>query len=100
MGDAEEGLEARLLGSGLSLQAPVLKVGHHGSRTASSPAFLEAVQPGLAVISLGAENRFGFPHEATMTALRNITGSNPSSGVHRTDLEGTIEIEYGKIPLM
>ena len=52
-----------------SLQSPWLLVGHHGSRTSSSHAFLKQVDPVLAVVSSGYENRFGHPHPAVVARL-------------------------------
>src|ERR1700722_17158735 len=72
-GDAGEASEARLLtatGQGDDLQADVIKVGHHGSRYASTPAFVAAVHPRLAVISVGRHNTFGHPAPATLEAWR------------------------------
>ena len=48
------------------LDCDVLKVGHHGSKTASSPAFIKAVDPQYAIISTAEKNRFNFPHEITL----------------------------------
>jgi competence protein ComEC len=63
VGDAEGAEERDLLRLPPgALRADVLKVGHHGSRTSSSAAFLQAVRPGEAVISVGARNRFGHPN--------------------------------------
>lgn len=88
-GDAERALEGDLVVQhGPQLRADVLKVGHHGSRTSSSPAFLEAVKPELAVISSGTRNRFGHPHAETLDALARIRAR-----VFRTDREGAITIE-------
>jgi competence protein ComEC len=60
-GDIEQAQEAQLLASGVPLQAQVLLVPHHGSKTSSSPAFLEAVAPRLALVQAGYRNRFGHP---------------------------------------
>ena len=54
--------ESRLITSGQDLRSEILKVPHHGSRTSSSAAFLEAVQPRHAIFSLGKGNRYQFPH--------------------------------------
>ena len=70
VGDAEHVEEADLVAAHRgSLRADVLKVGHHGSRTSTTAAFLEAVGPSIAVISCGIRNRFGHPAPATMATL-------------------------------
>jgi competence protein ComEC len=61
-GDIEREGEEGLLKSGASLGAEILKVPHHGSKTSSSAAFLDAVRPRLAIISVGEHSRFGHPH--------------------------------------
>jgi competence protein ComEC len=70
-GDAEEHAERRLVERGAPLSAEILKVGHHGSRTSSTSAFLRAVAPRLAVISAGAHNPFGHPHREVQQRLRS-----------------------------
>jgi competence protein ComEC len=84
-GDAEAEVEAALLRSGLTLQSTVLKVGHHGSRTSTTPEFLEAVRPSAAVISVGAGNFFGHPHRQTLWTLaaRGVP-------IYRTDGDGAV----------
>lgn len=70
MGDAEAEQEHHLLTENASLlDADFLKVGHHGSRTSTSPEFLAAVSPSVATISCGLRNRFGHPHPRTMDSL-------------------------------
>jgi competence protein ComEC len=87
-GDAEHGEEAWLVQhAGARLRADILKVGHHGSRTSSTPAFIDAVRPRLALVSVGTGNTYGHPHEET---LRGIAASGAT--VLRTDREGTIVI--------
>ncbi len=61
-GDIGKSAEARLIASGQNLRSEILKVPHHGSRTSSSAAFLDAVQPRHAIISLGKGNRYQLPH--------------------------------------
>ena len=69
---------------GRPLAADVVKVPHHGSRTSSTAPFVEAVHPRWAAISLGAGNRFGFPHEEAVASWRGI-----GAVILRTD-EGAI----------
>ena len=90
MGDAGEASEARLLTATApcdDLHADVIKVGHHGSRYASTAAFVAAVLPRLAVISVGRHNTFGHPAPATLEAWRRAGGN-----VLRTDLCGAISL--------
>ncbi len=61
-GDIEAATESDLLQSGAALRAAVLKVPHHGSRTSSTQAFVEAVDPLLGSVGAGRDNRYGFPH--------------------------------------
>ena len=70
-GDAQELSESEMLESGVNLKADVLKVGHHGSHSSTSPAFLKAVAPKYAVISVGKDNDYGHPHQVTLDKLAN-----------------------------
>jgi len=72
-GDTEQHAESELIARKAPLRADVLKVGHHGSRTSSTAAFLAAVAPRVAVISAGAGNRFGHPHPEVVERLRART---------------------------
>ncbi|HEX3770997.1 MAG TPA: DNA internalization-related competence protein ComEC/Rec2 [Polyangiaceae bacterium] len=86
VGDAEREEEGDLLARhGESLRADVLKVGHHGSATSSTPAFLAAVQASNAVVSAGRRNRFGHPHPRTLEDL-----AAAGATTWRTDVEGAI----------
>ena len=88
VGDAERAEEDWLLERyAESLHADVLKVGHHGSSTSSSDAFLRAVHPSLALISVGAGNIYGHPNEDVLYALSRV-----GAEILRTDLLGTITI--------
>lgn len=69
-GDVEGAGEECLLESGRLGRADVLKAAHHGSKNSGSEAFLEAVNPKIAVISAGVGNRYGHPHEETLERLR------------------------------
>lgn len=84
-GDAEAEAEADIIEAVHGLKADVLKLGHHGSSTSSSDAFLDAVNPEYGVISCGTGNSYGHPHKETLDKLdaRNIK-------YFRTDQKGTI----------
>jgi competence protein ComEC len=85
-GDIQAGVEQELVESGRPLAASVLKVAHHGSITSSTPAWLAAVNPQVAVISVGADNRFGHPSPEVLQ--RYAAAGIP---VLRTDQVGGIE---------
>jgi len=86
-GDAQVESEQEMLSKGYNLKSDVLKVGHHGSNTATSPNFLNAVSPKYAVISVGAANVYGHPHQVTLQKL-----AAAGVKVYRTDLNGTITV--------
>lgn len=87
-GDAPTTSEADMLATGEDLSADVLKVGHHGSKTATSPAFLKAVSPRYGIISVGADNKYGLPNQPVLNRLQ-------AAGVQllRTDKLGTIVVQ-------
>jgi competence protein ComEC len=85
-GDIEADVEQELVESGSLLAATVLKVPHHGSITSSSLSWLAAVKPQVAVISVGADNRFG--HPAAEVLRRYVEAGIP---VLRTDQVGSVE---------
>ena len=88
MGDAEAEVEDELLESDRSLlQATVLKCGHHGSDTATTEEFAEAVNPQIAVISCGEDNSYGHPHPRVMQTLGSL-----DCELWRTDMQGTMVI--------
>lgn len=84
-GDSSEQAEADMIEAGEDLKADVLKIGHHGSSTATTKAFLQAVNPQVAVISCGIDNSYGHPHEETMQRLQE-----KALTIYRTDEDGTI----------
>lgn len=86
VGDAEEPTERRLLDQGVG-QCDVLKVAHHGSEYATTPAFLAAVAPKVALISVGADNSYGHPGPKTVARLEAAGVT-----VYRTDLDGEITV--------
>ena len=87
-GDAFADAEGVLVRNQASIDSDVLKVGHHGSRSSSSRAFLDAVSPAVAVMSAGEDNRFGHPHPETLAALEAYV---PSERLFQTGDHGTIE---------
>lgn len=84
-GDASSVSEDQMLNSGVNLQSTVLKVGHHGSYSSSGSSFLAAVAPQFAVISLAADNDYGYPHRVTLNRL-----AEAGIKIYRTDQNGTI----------
>ena len=86
-GDMEKTAETDLVNSGVNLRADVLQVGHHGFSTSTGYLFLNSVLPEMAVISCGVNNKYGHPHEETLSILRDA-----GVDVYRTDLQGTITI--------
>ncbi|HYN63512.1 MAG TPA: ComEC/Rec2 family competence protein, partial [Candidatus Limnocylindrales bacterium] len=87
-GDAEAPVEAQLLDRGLLGPVDVLKVGHHGSESGTTPEMLAVLRPRTAIISCGTDNEYGHPHPTTLEHLAEVPGLT----IHRTDLEGTIEM--------
>jgi competence protein ComEC len=86
-GDAEAPVEQYLLERGAPIASQVLKVGHHGSRTSTTPAFVAGVRPQVAIISTGAGNPFGHPHPVTLATLHGF-----GVPVYRTDHHGAIRL--------
>jgi len=68
-GDAEADAEQSILNAGLDLQSNILKVGHHGSKYATTQPFLDKVAPSYAIISAGENNPYGHPHQETIQKL-------------------------------
>lgn len=91
-GDIEEEIDAQLLAGmgdrdGPSRPIDVLKVAHHGSRTATTDAFIERTRPSVAVISAGLGNSYGHPSPLTLARLE-VAGAR----VLRTDLDGSVHV--------
>jgi competence protein ComEC len=90
-GDAEEEQESELVSLGpAALRADVIKVAHHGSRTSSMPALVDAVAASHAIISCGRGNRFGLPDEEVVDRW-----TAAGARVLRTDRDGTVTITVG-----
>ena len=85
-GDSEELSEKEVLTQGFDLKSDVLKVGHHGSSSSTSKRFLDAVDPSVAVISVGEDNSYGHPSQEVLSRLKDLP-------IYRTDLDGNILIK-------
>lgn len=86
MGDLDQAGEQKILADHPQLRTDVLKLGHHGSKTASAPAFIQQLRPRWAVISAGRQNRYGHPHAETLATLQAAqvpTVSTQTSGMIR-----------------
>lgn len=88
-GDLEKEGEERLLDRYPNLKVDVLKVGHHGSRTSTTPRFVETIQPEVAIISAGKNNRFNHPHPEVLEILEKSGVS-----IFRTDKHGAITFRF------
>jgi competence protein ComEC len=86
-GDIEQSTERWLLAQGADVRADILKVPHHGSKTSTSLAFVQQVQPQVGIISTGADNPFGHPHPRVLDVL-----AQQGVMVWRTDAHGAITI--------
>ncbi len=90
-GDIEAAGEQDLIESDAPLRATVLKVAHHGSDSSSTKEFLDAVTPAMAVISVGADNRFGHPRASVVERLRAATGDRVLLSSERGAIEMTTD---------
>jgi len=84
-GDIEAEVEHRLVVEGAPLRSTVLKAAHHGSCSSTTQEFLDAVDPEVVVISVGADNRFGHPCAEVVERLEGLP-------VYRTDEQGVVEV--------
>lgn len=84
VGDATSAVEEQLLASRAPLRADVLKVGHHGSKYSTTEAFVKAVRPVMAVISVG-KNHYGHPSGRVIALLERL-----GARVFRTDRDGNV----------
>lgn len=84
-GDSEKEEENEILSNYNNIKSDVIKIGHHGSKTATSEDFLKSISPHIAIISAGIRNKFNHPHEETLDKLNksNIL-------LYRTDVNKTI----------
>jgi len=88
-GDIEKEREGQLLTESRSNpNVDILKVAHHGSSSSSSPLFIKSVGPKIAVICCGQGNKYGHPHQETISLLQSL-----GIEIYRTDLNGTILVK-------
>lgn len=94
-GDIEEKAENKILSlysdNLEELKSTILKVAHHGSKTSTTKAFLEAVKPQIALIGVGEDNNFGHPNSGVIERLESI-----GCEIYRTDKYGEISIKFNK----
>ncbi len=89
-GDIESDAEENLIQKyGVSLRSDVVKISHHGSVTSTSESFIKLLTPKIALISVGTQNRFGFPDEVVLDRLRRHHVE-----IYRTDIMGTVILTY------
>jgi competence protein ComEC len=86
-GDIHEEVEQELISLGPMIDADVIKVPHHGSRTSALEGFIDLVSPQVAIISVGRHNPFGHPHEETL-----MTYESRGVSIFRTDRDGSITV--------
>ncbi len=86
-GDAEEEAESSMIAAGILADIDILKVVYNASRSSSSQAFLDIVQPEVAIYMAGEDNTYGHPHAETIEALEDI-----GAEVYGTDVCGTITV--------
>ena len=91
MGDAEIPIENTIMSSVYEYSADVIKVGHHGSSTSSGLEFINGVKPGIAIISVGADNRYNHPSDEIIERYESLGAT-----VYRTDIHGTVNVTADK----
>ena len=93
-GDIEEETEKILVSKYQNtnvLKSTILKVGHHGSKTSSTNAFIQAVNPQIALIGVGKNNSFGHPNKEVIERIQKL-----GTKIYRTDEMGEIMIQVSK----
>jgi len=86
-GDAGKPSEASMLSASVVQHADILKIGHHGSRTASSPQFIQAVNPEVAIYMAGLNNSYHLPNQDALDIVSSL-----GAKIYGTDKNGTIEV--------
>ena len=94
-GDAENQIEKEILRADEDIRATVLKVGHHGSNTATTQEFLDAIKPKYALISCGQNNKFNHPSKEVLERL-----DKQKIEIFRTDELGTVTLTITKQDLI
>ncbi|MEH7379885.1 hypothetical protein V7138_05325 [Bacillus sp. JJ1533] len=84
-------MELDLIKTYKNLQVDVLKVGHHGSKTSSTLGFIQFINPKVAIIPVGVNNRFNHPHPDVIKLFKD-----EKIKVYRTDKHGGIRYRYFK----
>ena len=87
MGDAESPVKKEILNKRINVDANILKIGHHGSKTSSTLSFLNSVSPTVGVIEVGAKNSYGLPSDVILSRLETL-----AIKYYRTDVDGTIKL--------
>jgi len=87
-GDMTLRSEQRLFSENFDLQGEILKVGHHGAADATSERFLQAVNPQIAVVCVGENNRFGYPSPEVINRIKKM-----NIRLFRTDIDGTVVVK-------
>lgn len=90
-GDMEAAVEEKLLENNIDVDAEILKVAHHGSKTSTTETFLKKVSPEWSVISVGKDNSYHHPHPSVLNRLKMYGGKTL-----RTDTDGRIEFVMSK----
>lgn len=93
-GDAGKKEELQMMDSGFDVQADIIQLGHHGSNTSTDPAFIQAVDPDIAIYSAGTDNSYGHPHAEVVSLIQNAGITLYGTDVHGTILVTTDGYEY------
>lgn len=93
-GDAEKKAEAAMVQSGMTLEADILQLGHHGSRTSSTPSFIEAVNPDVAIYSAAVNSQYGHPDAEVVDRIQNAGIDLYGTDVHGTVIVTTDGVSY------
>lgn len=93
-GDAETPAENKMVSSGQNLSSTILKVGHHGSNTSSTPAFVDKVDPKVAIISVAAKSKYNHPNKSVIDRFNKRGTDLYATKTHGTIVVSTDGISY------